>query len=163
MGETVAGQAWHESASLETLRALLAAGARVRHVISRRAGLSASELTTLERLSHGSIGPAALARQLDLSTAAATGIVDRLAARGHAERVPDASDRRRTEVHVTASGRAEMLHHLAPMFAGLIELESSFTDEELDVVARYLAGALAAVNAVLDEGAPTAPPAREDA
>lgn len=147
----MARDAWHESPSLETLRALLAAGARVRHVVSRRAGLSASELATLERLSHGPLGPAALARQLDLSTAAATGIVDRLTARGHAERVPDASDRRRTAVHLTDSGRAEMGRHLAPMFARLAELESGFTDEELTVVARYLRGALDAVSSVVDE------------
>jgi DNA-binding MarR family transcriptional regulator len=149
----VSDGAWHESPSLEALRALLAAGARIRHVVSRRAGLSASELTTLERLSHGPLGPAALARQLDLSTAAATGIVDRLAARGHAERVPDAADRRRTEVHLTDSGRAEMGRHLAPMFVRLAELESAFTEEELAVVARYLHGALEAVSAVVEEPA----------
>lgn len=156
----MASPAWRQTPSLEALRALLAAGARIRHVLSRRAGLSSTELTALERLSHAPLGPAALARELDVSTAAATGIVDRLAARGHAQRVPDEHDRRRTAVHVTESGRAEMARQLAPMFRRLIELDASFTPEEREVVTRYLRGALEAVTAVEDtpsEGAADGP------
>jgi DNA-binding MarR family transcriptional regulator len=91
-----------------------------------------------------------VARRLDVSTAASTGIVDRLVDRGHAERRPHADDRRRVDVHLTDSGRAEILEHLAPMFAELARLDATFTPDEREVVGRYLRGATAALGAVID-------------
>ena len=61
--------------TLSALRDLIAAGSRVNHVVSRRSGLSETELVTLEHLSREQIGPAEVARRLEVSTAAATGIV----------------------------------------------------------------------------------------
>ena len=141
---------WHATATLETLRSLLEAGARIRHEVSRRAHLSDVELATLERLSHGPIGPAELARHLDVTSAAATGIVDRLSRRGHLERVPDEDDRRRTQLHITTSATGEVRRHLRPMFEGLARVDAEFTPEERAVVERYLRGALEAVRAAID-------------
>lgn len=140
---------WHATATLETLRSLLEAAARIRHEVSRRAHLSDVELATLERLSHGPIGPAELARHLDVTSAAATGIVDRLSRRGHLERVPDEDDRRRTQLHITTSATGEVQRHLRPMFEGLARLDAGFSDEERAVVERYLRGALEAVEAAI--------------
>lgn len=122
-------------------------GGRVRRAISRRAGLSDSELVALEHLMGEPLGPAEVARRLEVTTAASTQIVDRLAARGHVERRPDPDDRRRTQVHVTTSGREEVLAHLMPMFVALARLDQGFTDEERAVVERYLRGAEAAFEA----------------
>lgn len=146
---------WHESPTLETLRSLLEAAVRIRHVVASRAELSELELATLERLSHGPIGPAALARQLDVSGAAATGIVDRLSRRGHVERVPDPDDRRRTQLHISNAATVEVQRHLGPMFLGLARLDAGFSPEERQVVERYLRGALDALAAVMD--APSGP------
>jgi len=137
--------------TLLALRDLVAAGSRVNHVVSRRAGLSESELVTLEHLSREQIGPAEVARRLEVSTAAATGIVDRLVARGHVERRPHEVDRRRTELHITDSGRDEIVGHLMPMFAALHQHDSSFTEEEKAVVERYLRGATEAFERVLGD------------
>jgi DNA-binding MarR family transcriptional regulator len=142
---------WHESPTLQTLRSLLEAGVKVRHVVGRRASLSEVELAALERLSHGPTGPAALARHLEVSSAAATGIVDRLSRRGHLDRVADEADRRRTQLHLTTSGRGEMQRHLLPMFQGLARLDTEFTEAERGVVERYLRGALACVESVIEE------------
>lgn len=147
----MADRPWHVSPTLETLRSLLDAGVRIRHVVGRRASLSEVELAALERLSHGPVGPAALARHLEVSSAAATGIVDRLSRRGHLDRVPDEADRRRTQLHLTGSGRGEMQRHLLPMFQGLARLDAEFTDEERAVVERYLRGALECLEAVIEE------------
>ena len=106
-------------------------------------------MTTLDHLSREAMGPAEMARLLEVSTAASTGIVDRLVDRGHAERQPHPEDRRRVEVHLTDSGRTEILEHLGPMFRGLAALDASFTDAELVVVERYLRGAVAALEAVI--------------
>lgn len=147
-----------ESASLRALRAATDAAMRVRPVVARAAGLSHSELVVLEHLMGGPIGPAELARLLEVTTAASTGIVDRLEGRGHVERVADHADRRRTSVHITASGRAEVLDRLMPMFVALQALDDAITDAERDVVTRYLDGARQAFEAV----AGPSPHRRED-
>lgn len=142
------GEEWQQPPTLMALRDLVAAGSRVTHVVSRRSGLSETELVTLEHLSREQIGPAEVARRLEVSTAAATGIVDRLVSRGHVERRPHEVDRRRTELHITDSGRGEIIGHLMPMFAALDRHDASFSDEERAVVERYLRGATAAFEQV---------------
>src|SRR5947208_2608665 len=107
------------SAATRALRDLVEAGALLRHVVARRAGLSETEMTTIDHLSRAPMGPADVARLLEVSTAASTGIVDRLVGRGHAQRRPHPEDRRRVEVSLTGSGRREVIGHLRPMFAGL--------------------------------------------
>lgn len=138
---TERGQERAQPPTLMALRDLIAAGSRVTHVVARRSGLSETELVTLEHLSREQIGPAEVARRLEVSTAAASGIVDRLVARGHVERRPHEADRRRTELHITDSGRGEIVGHLMPMFAALDRHDASFTDEEKALVERYLRGA----------------------
>ncbi|PKH38268.1 DNA-binding transcriptional regulator, MarR family [Nocardioides alpinus] len=143
------GQERAQPPTLLALRDLVAAGGRVNHVVSRRAGLSETELVTLEHLSREQIGPAEVARRLEVSTAAATGIVDRLVARGHVERRPHDLDRRRTDLHITDSGRGEVVGHLMPMFVALDRHDASFTEEEKVIVERYLRGATQAIERVL--------------
>jgi DNA-binding MarR family transcriptional regulator len=148
-------QGWDTSGSLEALRELVTTGARVNHVVARRAGISDTELVTLEHLAREQIGPAEVARRLEVSTAAATGIVDRLVSRGHVERRPHEADRRRTELVLTESGRGEVVGHLLPMFVALDQLDRGFTAEERDIVERYLRGAIAAFERVLAPVPPT--------
>ncbi|WP_210651044.1 MarR family winged helix-turn-helix transcriptional regulator [Nocardioides sp. SYSU D00065] len=145
---------WDASATLTALRELVTTGARVNHVVARRAGISDTELVTLEHLSREQIGPAEVARRLEVSTAAATGIVDRLVSRGHVRRQPHAADRRRTELVLTESGRRAVVSHLLPMFVALDRLDRDFSDEERAVVERYLRGATQAFEQVLTTGAP---------
>lgn len=135
---------WQRTGSLEALREAVAAARRVRHVIARRAGLTETDLVAMQHLLETPVGPGDLARLLDVTTAAATGLVDRLERRGHVERRPHDRDRRRTTVQVTPAGREEMLGHLLPMFLALDRLDRSFTAEERAVVERYLCGAAAA-------------------
>jgi len=92
------GQERQQPPTLLALRDLVAAGSRVNHTVARRAGLSETELVTLEHLTREQIGPAEVARRLEVSPAAATGIVDRLVSRGHVERRPHEVARRRTDL-----------------------------------------------------------------
>jgi DNA-binding MarR family transcriptional regulator len=136
---------------LGALRDLVEAGVRMRHTIARTAGLSEHEMVALQHLGRGPIGPAELARLLGVSTAASTGIADRLAARGHVVRRPHAADRRRTELHLTESGRTEVLAHLSPMLVALRALDEDFDDDERAVIERYLAGATAALGRISEQ------------
>ncbi|GGO71305.1 MarR family winged helix-turn-helix transcriptional regulator [Nocardioides deserti] len=145
---------------LGALRDLVEAGVRMRHTVARAAGLSEHEMVALQHLSRGSVGPAELARLLGVSTAASTGIADRLAARGHVVRRAHAADRRRTELHLTESGRAEVLAHLSPMLVALRALDKEFDDDEKAVIERYLTGATAALGRISEQaGAPLSPEA----
>ncbi|MDF1604555.1 MarR family transcriptional regulator [Nocardioides sp. YIM 152315] len=149
---------WEQTGSLLALREAVERAGRLRHVIARRAGLSESDLVAMEHLMRQPLGPGELARILRVSTAAATGLVDRLAQRGHVERRAHELDRRRTQVEVTTSGREEVLAHLLPMFRELDRLDRSFSAEERDVVERYLRGVIAAFEHLEAQGPDQPPP-----
>ncbi|GMA30810.1 MarR family winged helix-turn-helix transcriptional regulator [Litorihabitans aurantiacus] len=136
--------AWEQTESLTLLREVMGLESGVRSHLAGAAGLSETEVHALEHLARAPIGPAEIARLLDVSTAASTGIVDRLEARGHVERRPHVSDRRRTEVVLTASARREVVSHLGEMFGALARLDASLSDSERAVVVRYLRGAVEA-------------------
>ena len=141
--------AFRQSGSLDALQELVDVAALVPHEVARRAGLSTSELHSLRHLMDTPMGPVELARALGVTSAASSGVVDRLVARGHATRRPHHDDGRRTEVVITETGRVEVFAMLAPMFAGLAQLDSSLSDDERVVVERYLRGATAAMRALL--------------
>ena len=142
---------WGESASLQALRALTDAASAARPALARRAGMGHSELVALEHLFAAPLGPAELARRLGVTTAASSTIIDRLVDRGHVRRTPHATDRRRTEVELTESGRREVLTHLMPMFQQLEALDHDLSDEERVVVTRYLQRATRALKLLLLE------------
>ena len=135
--------------SLDALQELVDVAAQVPHEVARAAGLSTSELHSLRHLMDTPMGPVELARALGVTSAASSGVVDRLVARGHAERRPH--DRRRPAHgrghHRVGSG--EVFALLAPMFAGLAALDASLSDAEREVVERYLRGATAAMRALM--------------
>lgn len=138
-----------QTSTLQALRELLDVAGHVGPTIARRAALSHTELQTLELLFDAPMGPADLARRLGVSTAASSGIVDRLTTRGHVVRIPHGSDRRRTEVTITESGAAQIIGHLTPMFTALHELDSELDDRERHIVETYLRGATAALRRLL--------------
>ena len=95
------------------------------------------------------VGPTELAQRLGVTSAAASGIVDRLVARGHVERRPHPTDRRRTAVVCTPSGREELMGHLMPMFVELAAVDASLSAAEREVVLRFLTAADRAVGRLL--------------
>lgn len=141
--------AWEGSPTLDALQELVDVAAQVPHEVARRAGLSTSELHSLRHLFDTPMGPVDLARALGVTSAASSGVVDRLVARGHVERRPHPDDRRRTEVVITDAGRREAVRHLAPMFEGLARTDAALSPAEREVVERYLRGAIAAMKALM--------------
>lgn len=145
---TSVAPAYRPSSSLAALQELVDLAAQVPHDVARRAGLSVSELHSLRHLTASPMGPVELAKALGVTSAAASGVVDRLVARGHAERRPHSADGRRTEVVVTESGRREVFTLLAPMFTKLAEIDAPLDDDERALVERYLRGAIEAMRSV---------------
>ena len=93
--------------------------------------LSIIQLHALSILEAG--GPLSMGRladELDVSVASVTGIVDRLEERGLIERRPQPSDRRVTEVHVTAAG-SQVFANLAELRRARLEgILEGLSDEE---------------------------------
>lgn len=135
--------------TLTLLRELLHTADQVGPAVSRRAGLSSSELAALELLVERRVGPAELARELGVTSAAASGIVDRLEQRGHVLRVAHPTDRRRTDLAITPEGHEEVIGHLMPMFAALAALDASLDPAERRAVDRFLRGSIEAVRRLL--------------
>jgi DNA-binding MarR family transcriptional regulator len=140
---------WRQTGSLLALRELTVLSRLVAPVVARRAGLGHHEMVAMEHLMEQPLGPSELAHRLGVTSAAASGIIDRLVARGYVERRADERDRRRTQVHVTDLGRRDMLAHLMPMLTSLAELDRSLSDEEREVVTAYLEGANQALRRLL--------------
>ncbi len=147
--EQVPFEGWRQTETLALLRELVSTATQVPPAVSARAGLSTNELGALEHLFADPLGPGELGRRLRVTSAATTQIVDRLASRGHVSREPHPTDGRRTLVHLTAPGRAEVLAHLMPMFRALAEMDGELADEEREVVNRYLRRATTAFRSVL--------------
>ncbi|WP_193610494.1 MarR family winged helix-turn-helix transcriptional regulator [Nocardioides lijunqiniae] len=136
--------------TMEAVQDLVVAALEVRRAVARRSGLSDLELAALEHVVTEPSSPGELARLLKVTTGASTGVVDRLEQRGHVQRRAHESDRRRTVVHVTPSGRTEIVDHLRPMLVALTELDEGLSDTEREVVERYLRGVIAAFGQVSD-------------
>jgi DNA-binding MarR family transcriptional regulator len=128
----------HGSATLDALDELIRAAASVEPAVARRAGLSTSELQALRYLFDGSRGPVELSHLLGVTSAASSGVVDRLAARGHVRRRRHPADGRRTQVEITGSGRQALDSLLEPMQARLADVDASLGADERAAVGRYL-------------------------
>lgn len=139
---------YRQTTTLTLLQQVIDTADAANVALARRASLSLSELHALRLLADAPLGPVELARALSITSAASSGVVDRLCARGHAERHAHAADKRRTVVDITDSGRRELLIHLTPMFSRLAAVDSSLSDEERAVVERYLTGAIEAMRAI---------------
>lgn len=131
------------------LDALIQVAGIVEPVVARRAGLSTSELQALRYLLDGSRGPVELSHLLGLTSAASSGVVDRLAARGHVQRRPHPDDGRRTRVEVTESGRREVEVLMRPVVARLAETDRRLSEEERAVVQRYIGEVTEALRSAL--------------
>lgn len=140
---------WDRSGTLDALRSLLDVSRRATPALARRAGLTHTEMAVLEHVMENPTGPSELAQRLGVTTAAASGIVDRLAARGHVVREAHLTDRRRTVVGVTSSGREEVLGHLLPMFLELARIDAGLTEDERAVIQRFLKDAERAIQRLL--------------
>ena len=110
---------------------------------------SESELHSLRHLLAGPLGPNDLARTLGVTSAASSGIVDRLESRGHVSRQAHPTDKRRTVVVISDSGRTEVMAELRPMFEGLVAADARLSDEDRQAVDAYLRDIITAIRGLL--------------
>jgi DNA-binding MarR family transcriptional regulator len=138
-----------QSNTLQLIMELTDVSGLLPHALARRTGLSESELHSLRHLIAGPLGPNDLARTLGVTSAASSGIVDRLEARGHVSRQPHPTDKRRTVVVISDSGRSEVLAEMRPMFEALVAADARLGDEERPVVEAYVRDIINAMRTLL--------------
>jgi DNA-binding MarR family transcriptional regulator len=80
----------------------------------------------------------ALGSAVELSSASVTALVDRLERAGHVHRVRDDADRRRVVLEMSEAAMASGAEFFGGLQRDLAAAMSEFTDEELDVVRRFL-------------------------
>jgi DNA-binding Lrp family transcriptional regulator len=129
--------------------------------VAARRGLTATENKALDLLARrGPITSGELARELGLTPGAVTGLVDRLARAGYAQRVPDEADRRKTFVAADVDRlAAEMRPVFAPLQEAMARLAHSYTPAQQATIEHFVTNAAA----ILREQTTrlTSPPVRE--
>lgn len=98
-----------------------------------------TDLAAMEHLmTNGPLTPSDLARRLDISTAATTVVVDRLAALGHVHREPHAHDRRKVIVVPAPASVRAAYETLVPMLEGVATVTARLTPSDRAVVTHFL-------------------------
>lgn len=114
-------------------------GDLVRHRMAELLNLNSNDLIALHHLIiFGPMQPAQLAKRLNLTTAATTTLVDRLAEAGHVERCPHPEDGRRLIVKPTQHAYAEAEKVLMPLIERVCAMHAALSSQEKKVVLRYL-------------------------
>ncbi|MGI3785891.1 MAG: MarR family winged helix-turn-helix transcriptional regulator [Janthinobacterium lividum] len=111
--------------AVRNLRALIMAGERYRLSAAGSVGLGTTESSALSYLAvHGDRGQSELARDLNLTSSAATALVDRLERHGVADRVRHPTDRRRATIRLTVRGEELVAADQRALLASLELVES---------------------------------------
>lgn len=116
-------------------------------------GLGPTDIRALIRLLDAeragtAAGPSVLARDLGLTTASTTVLLDRLERAGHVRRTPRTDDRRRVDITVTDSAKALGWAFFGPLITATSTVLAARTTAERDVVDRFLSDLTAAIDAV---------------
>jgi DNA-binding MarR family transcriptional regulator len=132
----------------ESIRQLLnrrdLASARHRAAMSRRLGLSESEMLAVAHLAqHGRLSPSALGQLLDLSSGGVTALVQRLESGGHLVRRPHPTDGRSVLVELSPELVARAERAFGPLVDDLERASLELSEEEQQVVRRFLDRAVA--------------------
>ena len=131
----------------DPLQELLLLARSVRFAMAARLGVSETEMHAVEHVMSEPMGPVELSRRLDITSAAATVLLHRLEQSGHVLRTPHPTDRRRQVLVPRPEGLVEVFELLRPLLVGLDRVAAEFSDEERQVIGRYLGR----VNEVLRE------------
>lgn len=115
---------------LKSLRRIIRAVDLYSRRLMAQHGLSGPQLLALTRLGKGAMLSGALARELSLSPATVTGILDRLESRGLVERKRQIDDKRTVVVSLTPAGRALLDRAPPPLQEGFVRQLRALPESE---------------------------------
>ncbi|MFC4020148.1 MarR family winged helix-turn-helix transcriptional regulator [Micromonospora sp. GCM10011542] len=117
---------------------------QVGHAFANLHGLNPTDLRALiavmdAELLGDPITPGRLGEQLNLSSGSVTALIDRLERAGHIRRDRDTADRRKVLLHYADQGAALAMEFFRPLGARTDSVMAEFSDDELEVVHRFMA------------------------
>src|ERR687894_1658948 len=129
-----------EAALDRALREVSAQTVLFSHAVDDRAGISPTDLETLDILArNGPMTAGRLAELTGLTTGAITGLVDRLERRGYARREPHPSDRRSVIVRpLIETAERDLGPAYFSMNQAMDGLLSRYSDEELAIILDFM-------------------------
>jgi DNA-binding MarR family transcriptional regulator len=123
----------------DRLRVLTTQQQQFERNLARRLAVDAAGLAAMERLvSDGPATPTELAQHLEISTAATTLVVERLAAAGHVTREPHPSDGRKVIVRAAPRSAEAAYGHVALLLERTAELDESLSPADRATVTSFL-------------------------
>ncbi|WP_326559137.1 MarR family winged helix-turn-helix transcriptional regulator [Micromonospora sp. NBC_01796] len=113
------------------------------HAFAALHGLGVTDLQALIAVMHAErrgepITPGRLGEQLNLSSGSVTALVDRLERTGHIRRDRDTADRRKVFLRYADEGARVAVEFFRPLGARTDVVMERFTDDELEVVHRFM-------------------------
>jgi len=150
-----------EPATVHRLRALTLLLEQHGSAFAARHGLGGTDvraliaLLDLERAGRPA-SPTLLARQLGLTTASTTALLDRLERAGHVRRTPRTDDRRRVDIAVTDAAKELGWAFFGPLIETTRAVLDERTPAERAVIDRFLDDLTAALGAGVDGARPGA-------
>ncbi|GAA1049563.1 MarR family winged helix-turn-helix transcriptional regulator [Arthrobacter russicus] len=146
MNEAEANNPDHGELSEQLLRLLQEFTVQTDHFVeevSHHNGLHRTDLNALAHLakmarSGEAATPGKLGQALNLSSPATTALIDRLTRAGHLERHRDAADRRQVHLRSTEKAQGTGRALFGPLAKHLSRAMAGYTDEELQLVARFI-------------------------
>lgn len=123
----------------ELVREFIEVNAQYSVQLGRELAVNPTDLQAMQHLiASGPLSPTELARRLEISTAAATAVVDRLVAVGHATREQHPSDRRSVVVVPRPESVDRAMGALMPMILGIDRVLDGFDAEQQATITEYL-------------------------
>lgn len=121
------------------IREILSQSERFERELGRELGVNPTDMKAMEHLmSDGPLSPGELARRLEISPAAVTTVIDRLASQGHATRAADPDDRRRIVVTPAPGSVRQAFDRIRPMVGDLDAVIEEFPPAQQRAIQRYL-------------------------
>ncbi|MGV8857560.1 MarR family winged helix-turn-helix transcriptional regulator [Rhodoglobus sp.] len=136
----------------QLLRDILDSSDEFEQHVGRTLSVNSTDLEAMEHLiMHGPLPPTELSRRLNISTAAVTGVIDRLIGVGHVTRQQHPTDRRSVVVVPNPRSVETAMATLMPMIMGIDRVLDDFDDAEKQVIERYLDSVVTIYRARLPE------------
>lgn len=121
------------------LRRIAALDERYVRALAEKLDLNATSLNAMEWLMReGPLTPSDLARRLDLTAGAVTGVVNRLVATGHASRQAAEGDGRSVRIAPASESVDQATRLLMPLIIEMTARTSRYSESEMATVQRFL-------------------------
>lgn len=147
----------HEASVL--VRQVLLLNEQMEFIMQRELDVNDTDFQAMQHLiQKRSMSPGELAHLLHLTPAAATTVIDRLVKKGHVDRAPHPTDRRRSVISPSPDSVRSAMGKLMPMILDVDAMARSYSDVDQRVIVDFLSGVVGSMSKRVANLDPTLPP-----